>query len=141
MSNPLNGEKPEIHLVDSEADTLSNLAMAAEARSPEVTAKLLEEIDRAIVHSRAELPTHVVSMGSRVQFVDEGSGARRTVDLVWPGEANIEEGRLSVMTLVGAGLIGMQEGEAIEWPDRTGHFRRLRIAKVSQPIQVRGRHN
>ncbi|MEN3973066.1 nucleoside diphosphate kinase regulator [Sphingomicrobium sp. XHP0235] len=135
MSNSIGGEKPEIHLVDSEADALSELAMAAEARSPEMTTKLFEEIDRAIIHTREELPAHIVTMGSRVEFVDEGSGASRTVELVWPGEANLEENRLSVMTLVGAGLIGMQEGAAIEWPDRAGHVRWLRIAKVIQPVQ------
>ena len=137
MSNLVDGEKPTIHLIDSEADALSDLAMAAEARSPEVTAKLLEEIVRASIYERDELPTHVVTIGSYVEFVDEGSGASRTVQLVWPGEANMEKNRLSVMTLVGAGLIGMQEDTAIEWPDRAGHVRRLRIAKVKQPIRDR----
>lgn len=129
------GEKPTIHLIDSEADALSDLAMAAEARSPDVTAKLFEEIDRAVICARDEIPAHVVTMGSHVEFVDEGSGAEWSVQLVWPGDANLEENRLSVMTLVGAGLIGMQEGRAIEWPDRSGHIRRLRIAKVRQPLQ------
>ena len=135
MSNSIAGKKPEIHLVDSEADALSELAMAAEARSPDVTTKLFEEIDRAIIHRRDELPAHIVTVGSRVEFIDEGSGASRTVELVWPRHANLEENRLSVMTLVGAGLIGMQEGTSIEWPDRAGHVRWLQIAKVSQPVQ------
>jgi regulator of nucleoside diphosphate kinase len=135
MSESIAGEKPEIHIIDTEADAISELAMAAEVRSPDVTAKLFEEIDRATICRRDELPVHVVTMGSRVEFVDEGSGASRTVHLVWPGDANIEENRLSIMTLVGAGLIGMQEGTAIDWPDRGGHIRRLRIAKVSQPIE------
>ncbi len=135
MSKSIAGKKPEIYLVDSEADALSELAMAAEARSPKVTAKLFEEIERAIIHRRDTLPAYVVTMGSRVEFVDEGSGASRSVELVWPRQANLEENRLSVMSLVGAGLIGMQEGTSIEWPDRTGHLRRLRIAKVSQPVR------
>jgi len=129
MSKSIAGEKPEIYLVDSEADALSELAMAAEASYPEVTKKLFEEIDRAIIHRRDELPAHIVTMGSRVEFIDEGSGASRTVELVWPRQANLEENRLSVMTLVGAGLIGMQEGTSIDWPDRAGHVRRLRIAR------------
>lgn len=135
MSKTIAGEKPEIHLIDSEADALSELAMAAEARSPEVTAKLFEEIERALIHRRDELPAQVVTMGSHVEFVDEGSGASRTIELVWPRQADLEENRVSVMTLVGAGLIGMQEGTSIEWPDRAGHVRRLRIAKVRQPVR------
>lgn len=135
VSNLIKGEKPTIHLIDSEADSLSELAMAAEARSPDVTAQLLDEIDRAIIYKRDELPNNVVTMGSQVEFVEERSGASRTVELVWPGEANLEENRLSVMTLVGAGLIGMQEGSAIEWPDKAGHVRLIQIAKVRQLVQ------
>ena len=107
--------------------------MASEARFPDAAAKLSEEVDRATIYRRDEVPAQVVTMCSQVEFVDEGSGAYRTVHLVWPGEGNMEEGRLSVMTLVGAGLIGMQEGKAIEWPDRAGRVRRLRITKVLQP--------
>ena len=137
MTETIGGEKPIIHLIDSEADALSDLAMAAEARAPDVAAKLLEEIDRADICAREEIPAHVVTMGSHVDFVDEGSGAEWSVQLVWPGDGNLDDNRLSVMTLVGAGLIGMQEGRAIEWPDRSGHIRQLRIAKVSQPFQGR----
>lgn len=135
MTDSIGGEKPTIHLIDSEADALSDLAMAAEARSSDVTVKLFEEIERAVICARDEIPAHVVTMGSHVEFVDEGSEAEWSVQLVWPGDGNLEEDRLSVMTLVGAGLIGMQEGRAIEWPDRSGHIRQLRIAKVRQPFQ------
>ena len=133
MTDSISGEQPNIHLIESEADALSDLAMAAEARSPDVAAKLFEEIDRAAIYTQDAIPDHVVTMCSHVDFVDEGSGAEWSVQLVWPGDANLEENRLSVMTLVGAGLIGMREGRAIEWPDRSGHVRKLRIAKVRQP--------
>lgn len=133
MSSKPSAEKPAIHLIDSEADALSELAMKAEARFPDVSAQLNEEIDRATIHSRDDVPTDVVTMGSEVEFVDEGSGAGRTVRLVWPEEADLDQNRLSVLTLIGAGLIGMQEGASISWPDKAGHVRMLRIAKVTQP--------
>ena len=126
-------KKPAIHLIDSEADRLSELAMNAEGRFPEVAAKLTEEIDRAVIHAPGALPAGIVSMGAEVEFVDEGSGASRTARLVWPEEADLDRNRLSVLTLVGAGLIGMKEGAAIAWPDTAGHVRNLRIAKVTQP--------
>lgn len=133
MSSTPSAEKPAIHLIDSEADALSELAMKAEARFPDVSAQLEEEIDRAVIHSAADLPADVVTMGAEVEFVDEGSGAGRTVRLVWPEEADLDQNRLSVLTLIGAGLIGMKEGAAIAWPDKAGHVRMLRIAKVTQP--------
>ena len=72
-------------------------------------------------------------MGSRVEFIDEGNGIRRTVTLVFPAEANIEAGRVSILTPIGAGLIGLAAGDAIVWPDREGHERRLRIVSVRPP--------
>lgn len=125
--------RPPIHLIDSEAERLGDLALAAEARLPEVAELLLTEIERATVHSREAFPEGIVRMGARVDFIDEGSGARRTVELVYPPDADVAAGRLSILSLVGAGLIGLGEGQTIRWPDRSGTERVLRIEKVTPP--------
>lgn len=134
MTITQNGEKPMIHVIDSEADALYELAMSIEERSPDVAGKLCEELDRADVVAAEDLPPDVVTMDSEVEFVDERSGGRRKVQLVWPRDANMDENRLSVLTLVGAGLIGMRAGSAIDWPDRSGRERCLRIVDVRQPL-------
>ncbi len=136
MSRKATGEKPALHLIENEADAISELAMTVEKQSPDVAAKLNEEIDRATIHDTRDLPGHVVTMGSEVEFIDESTGASRSIRLVWPREANMDENRVSILTLIGAGLIGMQEGTSIEWPDRNGHARLLRIAKVKQPVRA-----
>ena len=69
-------------------------------------------------------------MGATVQFLDEVSGRRRTVELVYPQDADIAADRISVLTPIGAGLIGLSEGQTIAWPDRDGHTRLLRILEV-----------
>lgn len=124
-------KKPAIHLTESEADRLAGLAVSIEKTQPALSELLMTEIDRAKVHPDGKLPKGVVAMLSTVEFVDEGTGAARTVQLVYPPAASIEEGRISILTPVGAGLIGLSEGQAIEWPDRDGHKRALRIVKVS----------
>ncbi|MET0246328.1 MAG: GreA/GreB family elongation factor, partial [Sphingomonas sp.] len=63
----------------------------------------------------------------------EGSGATRTITLVYPGEADIAAGKVSVFTPIGAGLIGMRAGRTILWPDRDGASHRLRVVKVDRP--------
>ncbi len=133
MTTSQNGEKPIIHVIDTEADALYELVMSIEERSPDVAGKLCEELDRANVVATEDLPHDVVTMQSEVEFVDERSGDRRKVQLVWPRDANLDQNRLSVLTLVGAGLIGMQAGSAINWPDRSGQERCLRIVEVRQP--------
>ena len=94
---------------------------------------LLDEIDRAEIHERDALPSDVVAIGSEVEFLDVGTGAARRVKLVVPVEADIEAGRVSILTSVGAGLIGFRPGQSIDWPCPDGRPRVLRILSVRPP--------
>lgn len=126
--------RPQIILSTTEAEQLSALANQMEQASPLAAELLLDEIDRAELRPDGKVPSTVVRMGSVVEFLDEAHGSRRTVQLVWPPEADIGAGRISVLTPVGAGLIGLSEGADILWPDRAGHERPLHILKVSPPV-------
>lgn len=125
--------RPPIILIEDEADTLTNLAISVQERHPNVSRLLLEEIDRAETLPESEMPADVVTMGASVAFVDKKTGDQRTVTLVYPKDADIAEGRLSILTPVGAGLIGLRTGQAISWPDRSGEERLLVIESVTRP--------
>lgn len=127
--------RPQIHMIDEEAYKLSDLALRVEDRFPQVSDLLIRETNRAKLHSAASIPPDVVTMGSFVEFVDEGYGACRTVQLVYPPDADISAGRISILTPIGAGLIGLREGRSILWPDRDGNERRLVIMKVEQRVE------
>ena len=62
----------------------------------------------------------------------QASGADRTVELVYPRDADISARRVSILTPVGAGVIGLRTGQSILWPDRDGRERKLTIVKVLQ---------
>ncbi len=124
--------RPSIHLIDAEADALSNLAYSVAERLPQVSELLIGEIARATIHPADRLPRDVVAMLSTVEFSDAASGTTRVVQLVYPREADISAGRISILTPVGAGLIGLREGQSIVWPDREGNERKLTIVKVTQ---------
>jgi regulator of nucleoside diphosphate kinase len=119
-------------MVDTEADALAEIAMSNQARHPVTAALLLAEIDRATLHRADTIPADVVTMGAIVEFVDEARGTSRTVQLVYPREADTAQGRISILTPLGAGLIGMRTGQSILWPDRKGSERSLNIVKVLQ---------
>ncbi|USI78789.1 nucleoside diphosphate kinase regulator [Sphingopyxis sp. USTB-05] len=124
---------PHIRMIDSEADALTELTLQQQRDSVRFYELLLEEIDRAAICGRADIPSDVVTMGSSVTFTDEKSGAERTIRLVYPAEADISAGRMSILTPVGAGLIGLSVGQSINWPDRGGAEHRLTIVAVQQP--------
>lgn len=125
-------KRPPIHMIQEEADLLADLAMSNQSRHPVTTALLLEEIVRATVHRADKIAPDVVTMGSTVEFVDEARGATRTVQLVYPGEADTAKDRISILTPLGAGLIGMRTGQTISWPDRSGAERSLVVVGVKQ---------
>jgi regulator of nucleoside diphosphate kinase len=125
--------RPPITLTEDEGDILFNLACAARDRPSMAASLLFEELSRAEFCSADTLPADVVTMRSKVHFHDEETGEEHAVELVYPSAADMELGRLSVLTPVGAALIGLRRGSAIDWPNRLGAVRRLRIVEVIQP--------
>lgn len=124
--------RPAIQICETDAERISNLAIEAEDRLPQVAELLLAEINRATIVEDSRLPQNVVALQSTVKFLDEASGIERTLQLVYPQHADIAAGRISILSLVGAGLLGLKPGQSISWPDRAGKQRALRIMEVNQ---------
>jgi len=123
---------PAIIMSDRDRDRLVDLANAALGRAPDVAATLLDEADRAEVVPPEALPDDVVAMGSRVAFRDDATGATRTVQLVYPREADIAAGKVSVLTQIGAALIGLREGQTIASPTREHPSRTITVLRVGR---------
>ena len=124
--------KPPIHISEADYDVIADLALQMEHRAPALAKQFLDEINRAKIHPAGKVPTDAVTIGSEVEFLDDSTGEKRRLKLVLPVDADFEAGRLSVMTPVGAGLIGMTVGREISWPTPDGRPRELRILEVKQ---------
>jgi regulator of nucleoside diphosphate kinase len=124
--------RPPIHLLASESDLVAALALNAEHQQPVVAAMLLEEIERAELHGPGEMLDGYVRLNSSVTLMDEKTRRVREVQLVLPGYANIAEGRISILTPIGAALYGLAEGACITWPDLDGNERLIRVVRVGQ---------
>ncbi|WP_100959597.1 nucleoside diphosphate kinase regulator [Bosea sp. FBZP-16] len=127
--------KPKIIVGEIDHERLTGLATTALDRIPEVAEELLAEMDRAKVVAPAKLPADVVRMGSFVTF-DSDSAQHRRVQLVYPGEADIEQGRISVLTPIGAALIGLAADQSIAWTARDGKKHVLTVTAVEQPAMA-----
>ena len=90
--------RPPITLIDNEAESLYDLALAARGKSKQAAELLLQEVDRADTFAREDLPADVVTMMSSVVFVDESTGEEHKVQLVWPKDADSANDRISVLT-------------------------------------------
>jgi regulator of nucleoside diphosphate kinase len=49
---------------------------------------------------------------------------------VLPEDADVEQGKVSVLAPVGAALLGLETGQAIDWKFPAGEIRRLRVEEV-----------
>jgi len=133
--------RPPIHLLASESDLVAALALTAEHRQPVVAAMLLEEIERAELHGPDEMLDGYARLNSWVTFTDEKTRRVRKVQLVLPADANIVEGRISILTPMGAALYGLADGACITWPDLDGNERLIRVMHVEQrPYEKAGRN-
>jgi len=115
---------------DAEYERLTDLANASMERLPAVAQELLDELERAQIVGDKDVPKDVVRMGSTVTFKSD-DGHTRTLKLVYPADESLDEHRISVMTPVGAALIGLGTGQSISWTARDGKHHRLTVTKVA----------
>lgn len=90
------------------------------------------EISRADIVTAKKLPADAVTMDSVVTFVDLDSNEEKTISLVYPADANVDEMKISILSPVGSALIGLRIGGKIDWPVQ-GKVRRLKVVTVVQP--------
>jgi len=94
---------------------------------------LREELARAEIVAPNDTPTEVITMNSRAEVLDLDSGERMKLAVVFPRDANIEQGKISILAPLGTALIGQRVGDEIEWPVPYGRRRLKILAIVFQP--------
>jgi regulator of nucleoside diphosphate kinase len=133
MAKAAGGAKPRITLMAADFEKLSQLARAAQNTMPDGAAELMDELDRAQVLAKGRHPVDTVCMGCEVAYRDDTTGRVQVVSLVYPNEADIAKGRISVLTPIGTALIGLAVGKSINWTTRNGEMKRLTVLEVRDP--------
>lgn len=129
MKHVKNPRKPSIVIGKTDHERLNNVALAAAERFPEISDGLLLELERARVVTDISVPRNVVSMGSSVEY-ETDTGDARTVTLVFPGDADISEGKISILTPIGTALLGLAVGQTISWIARDDRQHKLTVLAV-----------
>ena len=98
---------------------------------------LARELARAKIVPPERIPPDVVTMNSRVVLRDLDSDETMTYTLVFPKDADIGAGAISVLAPVGTAIIGYAVGAVIEWPV-PGGIRRIRIEQILYQPEAAG---
>lgn len=126
-----NRRKPKITISKTDFERLTNLATTFAVRSPDAADDLLAELDRARVVFDGWMRADVVQMESTVQYRTD-IGDARSITLVFPGDADISQGKVSVLTPIGTALVGLSTGQSMNWTARDGREHELTVMTVGQ---------
>lgn len=99
---------------------------------------LMDELNRAEVLPPEQVPADVVTMHSQVECEDMASGETHMLTLVYPNEADVERGRVSVLAPVGSALLGLSVGQQIDWDAPGGRRLKLRVKSVRYQPEAAG---
>lgn len=128
-------QQPRIFITDQDYHRLT--ALVGQAEGPLVEA-LDEELSRAHVMSQKEIPKNVVTMNSRIQFVDEATGQKNEMTLVYPQDANVDQNKLSILAPIGMALLGLTVGQEIDWKLPNGQKKRLKVEAITYQPEADG---
>lgn len=124
------------HLVITDVD-LERLRPVLDQHDTPQAESLEAELYRAVIVRQAEIPPDVVTMNSEVIYEDVATGARRSVRVVYPKDADATAGRVSILAPIGAALLGLRVGQEIDWPVPSG-LKRIRVAAVDYQPEAAG---
>ena len=108
------------------------LTMASPHHDAAVSDALFYELDRAEVVPDDELQHGIIRMGSTVVY-RTATGSLHRASLVYPAEADADTGKASVLSPVGAALIGLRTGQSIPFRNRNGIVETLTVVSVRVP--------
>ncbi|MEN3274848.1 MAG: regulator of nucleoside diphosphate kinase [Massilia sp.] len=133
--------RPPIVVSSLDMERLELLLDSLPAAQAGTRETLLEELARAELVEPENMPCNVVTMNSRVRFVLDGAPQEFNMSLAYPKDVDGAPDKLSVLTPVGNALLGLTEGDSIDWtrPDG-GRFKVTVREIVYQPERAGDLH-
>jgi regulator of nucleoside diphosphate kinase len=133
-----------IYITTSDYHRLSGLIEISRERNGDADREYLdqleEELGRAELVSPKEIPADVITMRSKVSLKDLKSGKTVMYSLVFPSEANSNEGHISVLAPIGTALLGNRSGDVVESKVPSG-LRRLKVKEILYQPEAAGNYH
>ena len=129
-----------IYITNQDQQRLTDMleeALARNSRDSGFLKELARELALAQAVDPKDVPSDVVTMNSRVVLQDVESGERMEYTLVFPEKADIENGRLSVVSPIGTAILGYAKGDILSW-QTPGGPRKLKILDIPYQPEAAG---
>ncbi|MGI2109026.1 nucleoside diphosphate kinase regulator [Shewanella frigidimarina] len=122
--------RPEITISSLDAQRLFTLIESLPTKKMVGISELEEELARAIIVDPKEIPTTIVTMNSTVKFTVEASREEFLMTLVYPKDLDLKGDKISILAPVGSALLGLAQGDQIEWPKPGGGLIKITINEI-----------
>ena len=126
--------KDDLAEARAQGDLSENAGYREARRIQAKTISRIRFLQKVLEHSRvidpAALPKDRVCLLSHVEFTNLATNTRMKFEIVSPHEMNLEAGKISLKSPIGAALMGKKVGEIAEAQTPSGILR-LRIESVS----------
>ena len=132
-------EQRTIYITQADMKRLQSLIESMKSSREDLKA-LRSELEHAHVVPQSDIPQDVVTMNSKAKIRDLESGETMTYTLVFPSQANVDDGKISVLAPIGTAMLGHRVGEEFEWHVPAGIVR-LRVEKVLYQPEAAGHFN
>src|SRR4051812_34879852 len=131
--------KEELLITEADFDRLKHLVESPRYRVSHamLLPTLRGGLERCRVVEPASVPGGVVTMHSEIRVRDLQTGESETYALVFPDDADINTGRLSVLAPLGTALLGARVGDVVEF-EAPGGRRRLKVQEVLYQPEAAG---
>lgn len=124
--------QPSIYITKTDQEKLRDLiqkAQYSEYRGSAYLKMLAGELDKAQVVDPQQIPPDVITINSTVQLVDQETNDEMIYSLVFPDEADVSKGKISILAPIGTAMLGYRVGDIFEW-DTPGGKRKIRVIKI-----------
>jgi regulator of nucleoside diphosphate kinase len=91
---------------------------------------LVRKLMRARVVDEHAIPARVVTMRSQIKFREEDNRLQKVATLAYPGDSGLYDDAISVLTPVGAILLGLSEGQCMAYSGPDGTLKRITLTKI-----------
>jgi regulator of nucleoside diphosphate kinase len=132
-----------IYVTDFDMERLRTLiddAKRLDRHGNEYLESLEVELSRAQVVAPTDVPADVVTVNSKVCLRDLDAQEELIMILVFPGDADITQAKISVLAPIGTAMLGYRAGDIFTWKVPDG-VRRLQVEKVLYQPEAAGDHH
>ncbi|OTG93708.1 nucleoside diphosphate kinase regulator [Acinetobacter sp. ANC 3832] len=121
--------KPNIIISSQDLHRLETMLEHQDKLTPTMQ-HLEDELARAEVVEPKDVPANVVSMNAKVLITIAPAKEATEITLVYPHDFKGDKGQVNVVAPIGTAILGLAEGQEIEWPQPDGHIMKVKIEKV-----------